>query len=663
MSGVSVKDSSNVITTPAPLDIPRRVWVIDDDETLLLLAQAALASDFAVEVFKDAREAETAFARGLPELVVLDVMLPGMNGFEFCARLRTQPGGQDVPVLMMTFLEDAEAIHKAYEAGATGFVTKPINWVIEIHRLRYMLRAAETARELRQKEEETRQAKEAWEKTFNSIHDLVTVVDGEHRILQANAATVSALGLPITSILGRHSYELFEGLTQPGPNCPVARVLKTGQANTAEIKYKLPASVRLISASPIRSADGRVTQIVQVARDLTEQKQLEAQLRHVQKMEAVGTLAGGVAHEFNNLLQAVLGSAELLRMTRDQDSADQAEIRSILEAAKRGGTLTRQMLTFSRRGAQWTEKVPLNLNDIITSVRALLNRTLPKNVLIRLELAPDLKKIKADADQLQQVLVNLAMNSAQAMPDGGEISIRTINCPRGTGAASATDYVCLSFGDNGHGMDRQTMDRIYEPFFTTRGVGKGTGLGLSVVFGIVKEHLGDIICESQVGIGTRFDIHLPAVSEVTADLRTVASATKDEAFIPPTILVVDDEEPLRKALLRVLGRMGFHVLSEPDAPSALKTYSTSARRPSLVVLDLGLPGMSGWECLEKLRIVDSSAVVLVATGYGGDDLEDRARSLGAAGILMKPYDLAALVEKVRLLLPAEGVLAQTAKLT
>lgn len=647
------------MTTPVFENGPRRVWVVDDDETLLMLAQEALAGDFAVEVFADARAAAQALAQGLPDLVVLDVMLPGMNGYQFCAQLRARPSGQDVPVLMMTFLDDAEAIHKAYEAGATGFVTKPINWVIELHRLRYMLRAAEIARELRQKEEETRVAKEAWEKTFQAIHDLVTVVDGEHRILQANAATVTALGLPLGEILGRRSHELFENLAQPGPNCPIARVLRTGQPATAEIKYHRPASVRLISASPIRAADGQITQIVQVARDLTEQKQLEAQLRHVQKMEAVGTLAGGVAHEFNNLLQAVLGSAELLRMAIDRDSAEQSEIQSILDAAKRGGTLTRQMLTFSRRGALWTEKLPVNLNDIVTNVRTMLNRTLPKNITIRLELAPDLKKIKADADQLQQVLVNLAMNSVQAMPNGGEINIRTSNCARTK--TNTPDHVCLSFGDNGHGMDQPTLDRIYEPFFTTRGVGKGTGLGLSVVFGIVKEHLGDITCASQPGVGTRFDIHLPVVGEARTTPRIPIVAPAHDPAGPATILVVDDEEPLRKALLRVLGRMGYQVLAAPDAPSALKTFADASRTPDLVVLDLGLPGMSGWECLEQLRIMNPAARVLVATGYGGDDLEERARALGAAGILMKPYDLAALVEKVRGLLPAPPVLPETAR--
>lgn len=645
------------MTTPIFKPSPPQIWVIDDDETLLLLAQEALATnDFSVRVFADSRDALAALDTQLPSLIVLDVMLPHLNGYEFCARLRHRAGGQDVPVLMMTFLDDAEAINKAYEAGATGFVTKPINWTIEIQRLRYMLRAAETARELRLKEEETRSAKEAWEKTFNAIHDIVTVVDLDYRILKANQATMEALRRPAHEILGQRCFELFEGAAAPCPNCPVTRAIKTGLPNNAEITYKHPASVRIISASPIRNAEGVVTHIVQVARDLTEQKQLESQLRHVQKMEAVGTLAGGVAHEFNNLLQAVLGSAELLRMTIEKDSSDQVEIQSILEAAKRGGTLTRQMLTFSRRGALWTEKLPVNLNEVVTNVRTMLNRTLPKNVAIELDLATDLKKVKADADQLQQVIVNLAMNSVQAMPNGGTLSIKTRNCNTHTSSVGSpdrggADSVCLTVADTGHGMDKPTMDRIYEPFFTTRGVGKGTGLGLSVVFGIVKEHLGDISCESQVAQGTTFHIRLPVVGEVRSSPRLPRPGVPVDSTQPPTVLVVDDEEPLRKALLRVLGRMGFNVISEPDAPSALKTYADALVRPQLVILDLGLPGMSGWECLEKLRVIDSAVTVLVATGYGGDDLEERARSLGAAGILMKPYDLGALVDKVRSLLP------------
>ncbi len=630
-----------------------KVWVIDDDETLLILAQEALGSyEIEVGVFSDPRAAVAQLPAGLPDLIVLDVLLPHLNGYEFCAQLRSQPGGQDVPVLMMTFLDDAEAIHKAYEAGATGFVTKPINWHIEVQRLRYMLRAADIARQLRQKEEEARQSKEAWEQTFNAIEDIVTVVDREFQILKANRATEVALQRPLRQILGQRSYELFEGRSVPAPNCAVARALQTGQPCSVECNYKFPPSVRLVAASPVRSVDGQVVQVVQVARDLSEQKRLEGQLRHVQKMEAVGTLAGGVAHEFNNLLQAVIGSAELLKMTKAPGDEDLVEIGAILEAAKRGGALTRQMLTFSRKGALWTEKVAVNLNDVVATVRAMLTRSLPKNVAVELQLAEDLRRLKGDPDQLQQVIINLAMNSSQAMSKGGKLVITTANAAAGTLAVASEDAapaesVVLTVTDTGEGMDRATLDRMYEPFFTTRGVGKGTGLGLSVVFGIVKEHLGDIHCDSRVGVGTTFQIRFPAVLESTAPR---AAAPLVPAGGKLTILVVDDEAPLRTALQRVLERLGFAVLVEPDGPNALKTFAHHPRRPDLVILDLGLPVMTGWECLEKLRTIDPTARVLVATGYGGDDLENRACSLGAAGILMKPYDLAALAEKVRTIL-------------
>ena len=631
-----------------------KIWVIDDDETLLILAQETLATEgFETSVFADPRAALKELGHGPPDLVVLDVLLPHLNGYEFCAHLRSHPGGQDVPVLVMTSLDDAEAIHKSYEAGATGFVTKPINWTIELHRLRYMLRAADMARQLRQREEETRQAKEAWEKTFNAIHDIVTVVDRDFRILRANGATTEALQLPLRQIIGRRCFEVFEGTATPSPNCAVARALATGQPCSAEINYKHPASVRLVSASPIRGLDGTVSQVVQVARDLSEQKRLEAQLRHVQKMEAVGTLAGGVAHEFNNLLQAVIGSAELMKMTKDPDHEDLVEIRAILEAAKRGGALTRQMLTFSRKGALWTEKIALNLNDVIGTVHAMLTRSLPKNVAVELRLAEKLHRIKGDPDQLQQVIINMAMNSAQAMPQGGSLTITTTNVTSGVASREGTpqaESVLLTITDTGEGMDKHTLERMYEPFFTTRGVGGGTGLGLSVVFGIVKEHLGDVHCESQPGVGTTFQIRFPVMLAARAAETKSASGPGGATPARPTILVVDDEEPLRHALQRVLGRMGFEVFCEPDGPNALRTFTQLARRPNLVILDLGMPLMSGWECLEKLRIIDSSARILVATGYGGDDLDGRARSLGAAGILMKPYDLAALADKVRSLI-------------
>ena len=627
------------------------IWVVDDDETILILAREALsAHGFEVEAFADGTSAATALDDRLPDFIFLDVLLPELNGYEFCMELRKRPGGQDVPVLMMTFLDDAEAINMAYEAGATGFVTKPINWNIEIQRLRYMLRAGETARQLRQKEEETRQAKEAWENTFNAIHDIVAVVDRELRVRKANQTTEELLQLPLRQIEGRRVCELFEGLKAPSANCPVARALQTGLPAAAEINYQHPAGVRLVSASPIRDEKGAVDRVVMVARDLSEQKRLEAQLRQVQKMEAVGTLAGGVAHEFNNLLQAVIGSAELIRMSKEPGHEDLVDLRAILDAAKRGGALTRQMLAFSRKGALWTEKIPLNLNDVIDTVQAMLTQSLAKNVEVAVNLAADLRKIKGDPEQLQQVLVNMAMNSTQAMPMGGKLTIATANLA--TREFGPVEFVALTIIDTGEGMSKETLERMYEPFFTTRGVGKGTGLGLSAVFGIVKEHLADIHCESQPGVGTTFQIRFPVIPEP----KPVAAAPQVAVVGRPTIMIVDDEEPLRKALQRMLGRLGFDVLSAPDGPHALRTFTQQAQRPNLVILDLGLPIMSGWECLEKLRIIDSSARVLVATGYGGDDLESRARSLGAAGILMKPYDLSALGEKVRSILgePAPG---------
>jgi two-component system cell cycle sensor histidine kinase/response regulator CckA len=624
------------------------IWVVDDDETILILAQEALAEHgFDVQVFATATAASEALAASVPDFIFLDVLLPGLNGYEFCAHLRSRPGGQDVPVLMMTFLDDAEAINKAYEAGATGFVTKPINWNIEIQRVRYMLRAAETAGRLRQNEEETRQAKEAWENTFNAIRDIVTVVDRDLRILKANQTTCELLQLSLGQIIGQRACELFEKLKEPSANCPVARALQTGLPAAAEINYHHPPGTRLVSASPIRGSDGAVNQVVVVARDLSEQKRLEAQLRQVQKMEAVGTLAGGVAHEFNNLLQAVIGSAELLKMSKPSDHEDLVDIRAILDAAKRGGALTRQMLAFSRKGALWTEKIPLNLNDVIDTVQAMLTQSLARNVQVDVKLAPDLRKIKGDPEQLQQVVVNMAMNSTQAMPHGGQLTITTVNVrSRENGPV---EFVALTIADTGEGMSKETTERMYEPFFTTRGVGKGTGLGLSAVFGIVKEHLADIHCESQPGVGTTFQIRFPVVPENRPPALVAAPLP---AVRRPTIMVVDDEEPLRRALQRMLGRLGFDVLSAPDGPHALRAFTQQAQRPNLVILDLGLPIMSGWECLEKLRIIDASTRVLVATGYGGDDLESRARSLGAAGILMKPYDLAALGDKVRAILDA-----------
>jgi PAS domain S-box-containing protein len=635
------------------------VWIIDDDETALLLAQAVLAdAGFAVRTFIHAAEALSAAQKGIPALIVVDVIMPEMDGFEFCTRLRELPEGALVPILVTTSLDDTASIDKAYQAGATNFATKPLNWTIEVHRLDYMLRSARIARDLLQKEQETRLAKEDWERTFDSITDAVTVLDMDLRILRANKATSKLTGGYQGEVLGRHCYELFQGNKEKCLDCPASRVQATDQPASAEVKCGRAGKLFEITVSPVTDAQGRTTHLVHVARDLSEKKELEAELRHAQKMEAVGTLAGGIAHDFNNLLTVIQCCAEMEIADEAESSRTSDNLETILQTTQRGADLTKQLLVFSRKKPNASQIHLVNLNEVLQNLGRMLGKGLVKTLTQTYRLAPGLHKISADSSQIEQVVMNLAVNAAHAMPKGGTLTVETRNLHldaeycRSHPDLQPGEYVLLTVADTGHGMDKATLARIYEPFFTTKGVGEGTGLGLAVVFGIVREHHGHITCESEVGVGTVFRIYLPAASPSVFEAQETVAASQAIPGGSETILVVDDEAHIRTLLERHLTKLGYRVITAADGEIALRRYSDDQYRTQAVILDLGMPNMSGWDCLEKLKGLNPQVKVLVASGYGGADLDTRVKEKGATAFMHKPYNLTALSLMLREVLDA-----------
>lgn len=641
------------------MDSRKLVWVVDDDETVLLLAEEVLADeDFRARTFTNAQSAWEAAAENLPDIILLDVLLPGMDGFEFCSKLRSLPEGDSVPVLMMTSFEDQDSISRAYEVGATDFAIKPINWIIETRRLRYILRAADVAKELKNKERETRQIKENWERTFDSIRDVVTVLDPDLRIMRANAATSDLLDKPLESIIGSHCYEVFQEASEPCPHCPILNAKKQGFPRSREMEYKRPGGLWEVEGSPTTDQKGMLTHIVHVARNISEQKQLETEYRETQKMEAVGTLAGGIAHEFNNLLQIILGYADHIVSRENKTGNIDSEMQFIVDAAKRGGLLTKQILTFSRRGSGLRKKEIVCFNEVIQNFRLMLESGFPKTVSLKIRLVPKLAKTQADRGELQQILMNLTVNAAHAMANGGTLSIETQNITldqdfcRHHPNCQPGEYVLLIVSDTGHGMDKKTRERIYEPFFTTKQIGEGTGLGLSVVSGIVKDYEGHIACYSDPGLGTTFKVYLPGLAESSGKpekkiVEKEPTVTGDGSVV---ILLVDDERQIQKLVSTYLAHQGYSVIPVFDGETAVRIFREAKKRPDLVILDLGMPGMSGWDCFRKLRDLDSELKVLVATGYAEKEVLERALSEGVSDLTFKPYVLKELSNKVHELL-------------
>lgn len=391
-------------------------------------------------------------------------------------------------------------------------------------------------------------------------------------------------------------------------------------------------------------------------RDVTRHVQLESQLQYAKKMEAVGTLAGGIAHDFNNHLQGISGYIQLLMMRGDRDRTEQGWLLQIERSVQRAAALTKQLLIFSRREESRLE--PLELNEVVRQAQKTLARTIPESIAAELRLSADLRSIDGDAVQLEHVLFNLGINAKDAMPNGGKIVIGTRNirldeafCRSHVGVKPGA-YVELSFTDTGHGMDRDTLERIFEPFYTTKGVGSGIGLGLAIVYGIVQSHRGIILCESSPAAGTTFRIYLPVQERAGAAPEKEARKKADYRGAE-TIIIVDDEPDILDIGQNTLEQFGYTVLMARSGEEAVETYARRGREIDLVILDLGMPGMGGEKCLQELLTMNPSVKVLIASGYAATQTVQGILEAGATGFMAKPYRLEDMLKKVREVLDGE----------
>ena len=407
----------------------------------------------------------------------------------------------------------------------------------------------------------------------------------------------------------------------------------------------------------VRDAAGRLEYFNVLVEDITERKLLEAQFRQAQKMEAVGRLAGGIAHDFNNLLTAILGSAELLLDTLAPEAPEREDLEEIRKAAKRAGELTRQLLAFSRQ--QVLAPQVLDLNVLVANMEKLLRRLIGEDIELRTALARDLEAVKADSSQLEQVIVNLAVNSRDAMPQGGRLTIETANVELDQAyaeqhfPAQPGSYVLLAVSDTGTGMDAATMSRIFEPFFTTKETGKGTGLGLATVYGVVKQSGGYIWVYSEPGQGTSFKVYLPRVTE--APQPAPAAPTRAAALMgSETVLLVEDDEMVRNLARRMLEARGYTVLSASRGEDALGVVERHDGPIDLLVTDVVMPGMSGRSVAQRLLGLRPGLKVLYLSGYTDDAIVRHGMLEPGIAFLQKPFSADALARKVREVLDAPG---------
>ncbi len=388
----------------------------------------------------------------------------------------------------------------------------------------------------------------------------------------------------------------------------------------------------------------------ELSSEIAERKRVEGQLLQAQKMEAIGQLAGGVAHDFNNILAATILQLELVQDDPELNARLRAELKDVEKGAHKAADLTRQLLLFSRQ--QVMQVKPLDLNEVLTDLLKMLRRLLGEHIEVALQGEPGPLWLDADASMMQQLVMNLCVNARDAMPKGGRVTLdaRRVEIPAHTTLAYAEarpgTFVRLSVADTGCGIAPQTLPHIFEPFFTTKEVGRGTGMGLATVYGIVKQHLGWIEVESQLGVGTAFHIHLPA--------RLAAPNVQPAAALPPvplgqeTILVVEDDLPVQKLVVASLKRLGYRVLAAENGAAALRCWEQHSHEIALLLTDMVMPqGMTGLELAERLRQLKPALKIILSTGYSHD--MSRLSSLKERGmtLLTKPYEVRTLATTVR----------------
>jgi PAS domain S-box-containing protein len=465
---------------------------------------------------------------------------------------------------------------------------------------------------------------------------------------------------------GDHVYEIawWAQRVHPDDRARVERTLETAIAGDADawseeyhfLRRDGTYAAVLDRGLIVRSLDGKPLRMVGCMADLTERRHLEDQLRQSQKMEAVGRLAGGVAHDFNNVLTVVKSFSEFLLEDLDKLDPRRGDVEEIAKAADRAAALTRKLLAFSRKQVMRPE--PLDLNAVVAGMDKMLQRLIGDDVRIATALDPELHTVKADPSSIEQVILNLAVNARDAMPDGGTLTIRTSNevLDRADAAWGVEPgrYALLSVSDTGHGMDDETQARVFEPFFTTKEQGKGTGLGLAMVYGIVKQSGGHVMVTSVPGEGTVFTIYLPqstdahppvvppAPNDVAAAKRKTLATRGGE-----TILVVDDEEAVCSTTSRALERAGYTVVPTTDGADAVRLFTEHDGAIQMVITDVVMPGLGGPELVRRLKIMSPHLRVLFVSGYTEEGVRNQGVLEPGAAYLEKPFTLETLLRAVR----------------
>jgi PAS domain S-box-containing protein len=652
------------------------ILLVDDNADMRQYLRRLLSAQYEVVAASDGARALALIRQERPDLVLTDVMMPGLDGFGLLRAIRADATLNDLPVMVLSARAGEEASAEGLDAGADDYLTKPFAARELMARVRANLQMARLRRGRREAEEALRQINEWLEERVSArtaalresesrfrilvegvVDYAIFMLDREGFITNWNPGAERIKGYRGSEIIGRHFSVFYteEDRANRTPERALATAAATGKFEAEGWRVRKDGSRfwAMVVMRAIRDESGSLIGFAKVTRDMTERRVAEDRMRQAQKMEAIGQLTGGVAHDFNNLLTVIFGNLESLQRHLP---ADRSELHRFAEAAARGASraarLTQQLLAFSRR--QPLEPKPLNLNRLVTAASEMLRRTLGERIAIETALGAELWWVQADASELENALLNLAVNARDAMPEGGTLTIETANVfldeeqPNGAGENARGQHVMIAVSDTGTGMPPEVAARAFEPFFTTKPQGQGTGLGLSQVYGFIKQSGGQVKISSEPGQGTSVRLYFPRLATGQAHDESAAASTPIPTARPgETILVVEDDDDVRAHSVEILRELGYRVTSARDGASALCRLA-AGRDIRLLFTDIGLPGeLNGRELAEEARRRHPALRVLFTTAYVRDAVLHQGKLGTGVELVAKPFTYAALAAKIR----------------
>ena len=636
------------------------ILIVDDDSQHLLSLAAILDNPgYRIVTARNGRKALDLIQEHDFALVILDVNLPDMDGFEAAEKIRLRKKTRHVPIMFLTTLHSDESwVFKGYMAGAVDYMVKPVDPVIivskvnvfaELHRLR---KSSEQRAAERLKISDTK-----YRSLFDTSRDGIAFLSLDGQIERANKA--------YCDMLGYSEHELiFMTYHQHTPRKWIAKDLEILEKQVLvrdfsdeyrkefvrKDKSVFPVMVRLWL---VRDPKGEPLRLLKLVRDVTEQTRLEIQLRQAQKMESIGTLAGGIAHDFNNILGAIIGYAQLARYNiKDQEKA-LADIEHVLTASNRAKDLVRHILGFSRLTEHRMQ--PIQLHHIVKEALKLIRASLPSTIEIRQDISTEGTSMMADPTEIHQVLMNFCTNSLHAMENTGGVLAVTLKPVDSTGDDTREfpdlkpgPYIRLTVSDTGCGIDPKHIDRIFDPYFTTKEKDTGTGLGLAVVHGIIKNHGGAVQVKSVLNQGTSMTVMLPRLEAKKVETKQAGASPLPTG--KESILFVDDETSLVEIEKMMLQRLGYRVVSESSSLKAFNIFINRSDDFDMVITDMTMPEMTGLELARGISAIRKDIPIILCTGYNNKITEDIARDAGISRILMKPLEIREFSQAIRDLL-------------